>query len=172
MNPEGGFSYNSTDISITVIKDDKPTLQNLPVFRNITSGGSYSVDIMDPAYGLTSVMEFPDSITLANTLAGKNSGTISGSGNATFGYSEMTFASGAIPLGAIEYRAQNNYWIPQTYYYQMGGVFLKQIDGNITYKLPPEITLSYDDNDDVDKKIVTVNINALAGTPRFRSRPR
>jgi len=158
MNPEGVFSYDGTIISITVIKDNKPTLQNLPVFRNITSGRSYSVDIMDQAYGLDSVMVFPDTITLANTFSGKNSGTISGSGNATFGYNEMTFASGAIPLGSIEYRAQNNYWIPQTYYYQMGGIFLKQNDGNITYKLPPEITFSYDEKE----KIVNVNVNALA----------
>ena len=62
-----------------------------------------------------------------------------------------------LPLGALEYRAKNNYWIPQTYYYQMGGVFLAQSDGNITWKLPPEISFS----NDPARNLVTVNINAL-----------
>jgi hypothetical protein len=70
-----------------------------------------------------------------------------------------------VPLGAINYIAQNNYWIPQQYYYQMGGIFLAQTDGNITYKLPPEITFSYDNQSDPAHKIVTVNINALTIDP-------
>lgn len=163
MNPEGGSVYNSTEITITVLKGGKTTLNILPIFRNITSGGTYSVDIMDQAYGLDSVMEFPDTITLANTFAGKNSGTISGSGNATYGYSEMTFTSGAIPLGAIDYRSQNNYWISQEYYYQMGGVFLSQIDGNNTYKLPPAIGFSMD-NSNPSRPITLVTVNAVSIT--------
>lgn len=35
----------------------------------------------------------------------------------------------SIPMGALAYQSQNNYWIQQTYYYQMGGVFLNQSDG-------------------------------------------
>jgi hypothetical protein len=63
-----------------------------------------------------------------------------------------------ITLGSIEYRAQNNYWIPQDYYYQMGGVFLSQVEGNVSYKLPPEISFA---NDSVHN-LVSVNINALS----------
>jgi len=62
-----------------------------------------------------------------------------------------------VSLGSIEYRARNNYWIPQTYYYQMGGVFLSQNDGNVSYKLPPEISFTNDSAND----LVLVNINAL-----------
>jgi len=51
-------------------------------------------------------------------------------------------ATHSLALGALEYSASNNYWIPQTYYYQNGGVFLQQ--DNSTYKLPPTITFSYD----------------------------
>jgi len=163
INATGGSKYDGTDIGVTTIKGGTTTLQNLPVFQNITSGRSYSVDLMDPAYGLDSVMVFPDTITLANTFAGKNSGTITGSGNATFGYSEMTFASGAIPLGAVDYRSQNNYWISQEYYYQMGGVFLSQIDGNNTYKLPPSITFSMD-NSNPSRPITLVTVNAVSIT--------
>jgi len=163
MNPEGRVDYNSTDIAITVIKSDKTTVSNLPIFRNVTSGRTYSVDIMDQSYGLDSVMEFPDTITLANTYTGKNSGTITGSGNATYDYSPMRFESGAIPLGAIDYRSQNNYWISQEYYYQMGGVFLSQIDGNNTYKLPPAITFSMD-NSNPSRPITLVTVNAVSIT--------
>jgi hypothetical protein len=45
------------------------------------------------------------------------------------------------PMGSIEYDAQNEYWIRQNYYYQMGGVFLEQDDGT-TVKVPPAITFS------------------------------
>jgi len=44
-------------------------------------------------------------------------------------------------MGSLEYDAQNEYWIQQDYYYQMGGVFLEQDDGN-TVKVPPAITFS------------------------------
>ena len=163
MNASGGSKYDGTDISITTIKGGTTTLQNLPVFQNITSGKSYTVDLMDQAYGLDSVMEFPDTITLANTYTGKNSGTITGSGNATYDYSPMRFESGAIPLGAVDYRSDNNYWISQEYYYQMGGVFLSQLDGNNTYKLPPAITFSMD-NSNPSRPITLVTVNAVSIT--------
>jgi hypothetical protein len=35
----------------------------------------------------------------------------------------------SIPMGSMSYQTQNNYWIQQTYYYQMGGIFLNQSDG-------------------------------------------
>jgi len=44
-------------------------------------------------------------------------------------------------MGSLEYRARNEYWLPQTYYYQLGGVFLEQNEGN-TAKVPPAITLT------------------------------
>lgn len=163
IDPSGGSKYDGTDISISTIKGGTTTLQNLPVFENITSGRTYTVDIMDQAYGLASVMEFPDTITLANTYAGKNSGTITGSGNATYDYSPMRFESGAIPLGAVDYRSDNNYWISQEYYYQMGGVFLSQLDGNNTYKLPPAITFSMD-NSNPSRPVTLVTVNAVSIT--------
>nr|WP_319377686.1 hypothetical protein [uncultured Methanoregula sp.] len=157
MNPSGTTVYNGTDIRITAIKGGSTTIQDLPVFTNITANNKYTVDLMDPAYGLASAMTFPDTLTLNNNYA-KNAGAITGSGNATFGYRETTYKMPPLRLGSIEYRTQNNYWIPQTYYYQMGGVFLAQNDGNITWKQPPEITAT---NDTVNANIAIVNINAL-----------
>jgi hypothetical protein len=159
LNPTGTLVYNGTDIRVTSIKGSSTTIQDLPVFTNVSSGRTYSVDLMDPSYGLASAMTYPDTITLRNTYS-KNSGSITGSGNVTFGYRETTYRmTPSLRLGSIEFRTQNNYWIPQTYYYQMGGVFLAQNDGNITWKQPPEITAT---NDTANANIAIVNINALA----------
>jgi len=121
---------------------------------------------MDEAYGIRSSISPNDYISIGIS---KPLGSITATGNASYNFADMgAFTITPIKLGALEYRAQNNYWISQNYYYQMGGVFLQQSDGNTTYKLPPEITFSYDNNTDVAKKIVTVNINALAIDPNNR----
>ncbi|HIJ06851.1 MAG: hypothetical protein XE11_0410 [Methanomicrobiales archaeon 53_19] len=39
-------------------------------------------------------------------------------------------------MGRLEYDATNHYWIPQSYYYQMGGVFLKQSSGTVARVSP------------------------------------
>jgi hypothetical protein len=41
-----------------------------------------------------------------------------------------------LTLGTLEFEASNNYWIPQTYYYQMGGVFLRQEGGTVVRVTP------------------------------------
>jgi len=158
-----GDRYTGTDITLSVAKGNILTLQNAVVYQNISSNTAYSIDLMDGAYGLQSSLQPPDRI---NLTVDKPLNTISATGNITYGFSEMDpYTITPVPLGAINYIAQNNYWIPQQYYYQMGGIFLAQTDGNITYKLPPEITFSYDNQSDPANKIVTVNINALTIDP-------
>lgn len=39
--------------------------------------------------------------------------------------------------GALEYQSNNNYWIDQNYYYQLGGVFLEQDAGSTVRVMPP-----------------------------------
>ena len=39
--------------------------------------------------------------------------------------------------GALEYQSNNNYWIDQNYYYQLGGVFLEQDSGSTVRVMPP-----------------------------------
>ncbi|HII98389.1 MAG TPA: hypothetical protein HA272_03805 [Methanoregula sp.] len=153
--------YNYTDITLKISKGGITTLQDYSVYKNVSSGITYSVDLMNDAYGLGSAISPTDTIVL--TTGKTTSGSlIAATGNITYNFADMSpYSTSPIPLGSIEYRAQNNYWIPQTFYYQMGGVFLQQGDGNTTYKLPPEITFSYDNQTDEAKKIVTVNINAL-----------
>ncbi len=145
-----------SELQLSVSKNNVFTMKNFAIYDSITPGTTYTIDLMDEAYGLNAFIVPPDTITLTTDkpLAG-----VSATGNFTYQFSE-TGASHyniTLPLGALEYRAQNNYWISQNYYYQLGGIFVTQVEGNSTYKLPPEITFSHD----TAKKIVTVNINAL-----------
>jgi hypothetical protein len=151
-----GDTYNRTDLTITVFKTGSKTLDGYTLYSNIqNTPGNYSVNIMDDAYGLKSTIGVMNlTVTASNTsspLATRSGGAI------TYLYQNMLFNYPQIPLGSLEYRARNNYWIPQTYYYQMGGVFLAQNDGNITWKLPPEISFT----NETKSNIVTVNINAI-----------
>ena len=151
-------NYTGSDLTISIFKANIPTMQGYVVSKNIVNGTLYTIDLMDSAYGLNSVTLPGDSIRL---VVDEPQPPIMGNGNITYDFTEqMPYTNPPIPLGAIEYIADNYYWIPQTYYYQMGGVFLKQSDGNTTYKLPPEISFSYDYGSDIS----TVNINALAIT--------
>jgi hypothetical protein len=161
-----GNRYTGTDITLSVAKGDILTMQNTVVYQNISPYLVYSIDLMDEAYGLQLSLQPQDTVGL---VVSKPLGSIVGTGNITYDFTEMNpYTISPIPLGSIEYHAQNNYWIPQNYYYQMGGVFLEQMDGNVTYKLPPEITFAYDNQTDPAKKIVTVNINALTISPDNR----
>jgi hypothetical protein len=154
-----GDRYTGTDVSLSVIKGSLLTMQNTIVYQNISPNTVYSIDLMDEAYGLKSATA-PNQFIQLNP--GISLGAVKATGNITYNFAEMSpYTASPIPLGSIEYRAQNNYWIPQNYYYQMGGVFLQQSEGSTTYKLPPEITFTYDNQTDPAKKIVTVNVNAL-----------
>jgi len=167
--PMNTYAYNGTDITVTVKKGNVISMQNYPVYRNIRSGTTYTIDLMDDAYGLKSSAVPPDTISI-KTDKPSVSGLVTAKGNISYDFFENpNYQIAPIPLGAVEYRSQNNYWINQNYYYQAGGVFLTQVDGNTTYKLPPEITFSYaNDSADASKRIVTVNINALTIDPANR----
>jgi hypothetical protein len=158
LEPINIFNYSHSDILITVAKGSVISMKDYPVYRGIAPGTTYTIDLMDEAYGISPLTAPGDYISIR---VQRPLGSVSATGNITYNFGEMMYSSSPIALGSIQYNAQNNYWIPQSYYYQMGGVFLQQTEGNTTYKLPPEITFSYDNQTDPAKKIVTVNINAL-----------
>jgi len=59
------------------------------------------------------------------------------------GGAELTIEAGdekpvPIPLGSLSYRSSNNYWVDQTWTYQMGAVFLSQ-EGGTTVRVGPSI---------------------------------
>ncbi|KUG14635.1 hypothetical protein ASZ90_015721 [hydrocarbon metagenome] len=62
------------------------------------------------------------------------------------------------PLWVLEFNASNNYWVPQTYYYQMGGVFLRQDRGTVT-RVAPLIGLSGVESGSVRIQLIPVNIS-------------
>ncbi|MGB8219677.1 MAG: hypothetical protein WCE46_04775 [Methanoregula sp.] len=159
-----GFGNNVTyqtgcygsDITVTVVKNSVTSLNRAVVYSNITPGPLYSINLLDPAYGLQSVITYPATMTFSTTgTPALTTSTVA----AQYAYQVQSPYTYSVPLGAVEYSANNNYWIPQSYYNQMGGVFLSQIDG-ITYKLPPEITFVNNGNGNI-----TVNIVALAYDP-------
>jgi hypothetical protein len=161
---QDAYNYNRSDITITVKKGGVTTLEDFTVYRSVSSNTVYPIDLMDETYGLNTLIRPRDSISLVQE---KTLNTVLANGNITYDLTEMNpYTITPIPLGSVEYQAQNNYWIRQNYYYQMGGVFLQQVDGNTTYKLPPEITFTYDP---ANPKILMVNIAALAIDPGMPS---
>lgn len=60
---------------------------------------------------------------------------------------------------SVQYKASNSYWIPQTYYYQMGGVFLEQSDGTVNRVAP--LFSFYSDGISNKAKITITNIERI-----------
>ena len=72
------------------------------------------------------------------------------------------------PAPVIAYRSNNNYWLQQEYYYQLGGVFLRQWDqeagagsGNITVVTSPPITVLNTSETPSEEEFVKVEIVAI-----------
>jgi hypothetical protein len=143
------YYCGTTYITLTVQKNGVTTLDNCTIFSNVAPQTVYNISLLDPAYGLNNVITYPATITYTNL------NTANAYATAQYAYQQQSYTY-SVPLGSLAYNANNNYWIPQTYYYQMGGVFLSQSNG-ITYKLPPDITFVNNGNGNI-----TVNIVALA----------
>ena len=130
--------WNRTDLTVSTSKGGVPIVQDLIVTSNVTYPGNYIVDLMNPAYGISTDLGATQSL---NGITASRSGpTIIASFLTNYSY-WPTKSSTSLTMGSLEYDAQNEYWIQQDYFYQMGGVFLEQDDGN-TVKVPPAITFS------------------------------
>jgi len=158
LKPDDSSKYGQSELQLSLSKNNVFTMKNYPIYSTIISGTTYTIDLMDEAYGLNSFIQPPPPDTISLVID-KPLGSITATGNVTYAFTEMSspYYNLTLPLGSLEYHAQNNYWISQNYYYQLGGIFVTQADGNSTYKLPPEITFSKN----ATTNIVTVNINAL-----------
>jgi hypothetical protein len=130
------YLWVSTDLTVTMFSGGKQVVTNLPVYRDIGPSIVYTVDLMSPVYGLSTQFQSPQSISVKTS----DSSGITASYDLRYGFVPMTSGS-TQPLGAIEYRSNNLYYTPQTYYYQLGGVFLEQADGS-TNEVPPSISIS------------------------------
>lgn len=145
-NNEYLSNYSRTDIVVSVTKNGVSTIQNSRVYTNIAAG-SYSLNILDPVYGLHPFISYPSSVSGSYSNMASNS-SISSSVVAVYGYPQTYQTYVAPPgqtglkLASVEYDSQNNYWIQQGYYYEMGGIFLSQYAGT-TYKQPPSVYITY-----------------------------
>ncbi|HDS62855.1 MAG TPA: hypothetical protein ENN52_01730 [Methanofollis liminatans] len=74
----------------------------------------------------------------------------------------ITTPNGAtqIPLGSLRYVSGNNYWVDQTWTYQMGGVFLTQ-SGGTTVRVSPSLSV-YNTGGNASVSITPVNITGSA----------
>ncbi|MCP1715005.1 hypothetical protein J2T58_000853 [Methanocalculus alkaliphilus] len=66
------------------------------------------------------------------------------------------------PLSILEFETTNNYWIPQSYYYQMGGVFLRQPAGTVA-RVAPLIHFSQDHTEIVIVQITSRRASGMSG---------
>ncbi len=128
----------TTDLTVSVQKNGINTIEGLVVQKNIqnTTGTFYTVDIIDPAYGLNKDLQYP----MVLLLQSNNPIHIQSSFPVQYGYNNTVIGQ-PMTMGSVEYQSGNNYFIQQDYYYQMGGIFLKQDDGMVA-KIPPDITIS------------------------------
>lgn len=145
------YKWNRTDVTVSTWKGGIPLMQDLIVTTNITYPGRYTVDLMNPAYGISTDLGSTQSAQ-GVTLTRSDSNIVA-SYLTNYSFWPTTFDQSWL-MGSLEYKAHNEYWIEQTYYYQLGGAFLEQGDGT-TVKVPPAITFS------LSNGIPVVNVNQI-----------
>ncbi|OPX69229.1 MAG: hypothetical protein A4E37_00499 [Methanoregulaceae archaeon PtaB.Bin056] len=118
-------------ISMTLIKNGNVVFAELPIVKNVQNNAWYTIDILDPGYGLENQLLFPFSLNVSNST----SNWIQYRYPIQVGYLPYSINQ-SHPLGSLEFQSSNNYWIQQNYYYQQGGVFLQQPDGMVTKVVP------------------------------------
>ncbi|MGF3497681.1 MAG: hypothetical protein ACQXXC_08665 [Methanolinea tarda] len=153
-----------TDLTITVEKNGVLILQEMPIRKGISNtspGNRYYVDLLDPAYGLGDYIQGPVTLQRITTSAYIENESLSTS----YGFNTIPFIE-TRTIGSLEFRSGNRYFIDQDYYYQMGGVFLKQKDGMVN-RITPPVSLSRHMDDVVRlsiDEIVIIGEGVLGGT--------
>jgi hypothetical protein len=129
------YRWNSTDVTISTRENGIPIVTDLAIYRKISPLTNYTVDLMDTVSGISTDLAAPQTLS-----AERSDSLLNGTFITNYSY-WRTQSSQSWLMGSLEIKSGNEYWIPQTYYYQLGGVFLEQNEGN-TIKLPPSITFS------------------------------
>ncbi|MEI7432973.1 MAG: hypothetical protein WCJ93_01840 [Methanomicrobiales archaeon] len=140
----------STALTITILKNNIITVNNLTIQYSIAPNQYYQVDLTNSAYGIKESFVYPFSLSFQ-----PNDNTVT---NMPTGYLQKTGV--IVPtskMGSLEYHSNNNYWITQNYIYQYGGVFLQQDTGAVV-KLVPSITIK---KDLTNQSLTRVTINNI-----------
>jgi len=150
-------------LTISIQKHGNETLTNWVIKRNIQSNAPYLVDLLDPAYGLGEILDYPLEV-LPVTI-----GPVTVKFPVSVGYSALPeIEISPHPMGTLEYLSNNYYWIQQIYFYQGGAVFLEQPDDGSVVKVLPAITLTSDQPGKVKVKVTDIQIlsstQSLGGT--------
>ncbi|MFA7199280.1 MAG: hypothetical protein WC093_08295 [Methanoculleus sp.] len=75
-----------------------------------------------------------------------------------------------IPLGSLSYKSSNNYWVDQTWTYQMGAVFLSQ-EGGTAVRVGPSIAVAKTRDDNVSLTVAPISLEGsdmIAGSGPVR----
>jgi hypothetical protein len=75
-----------------------------------------------------------------------------------------------IPLGNLTYTSSNNYWVDQTWTYQMGAVFLSQ-EGGTTVRVGPSIAVAKREDDNITLTVAPISLEGsdmIAGSGPVR----
>jgi hypothetical protein len=152
--PMNQYNYTGTDLTLTLYKNKTQSLSDVIVYDYITANSFYEIDLLDPVFGLSSNIQKTPTISFMESDSATD---LTVDLIAKYAYQFQPKYAFNISLGALEYRADNNYWIPQTYYYQMGGIFLSQSDG-VSTKVPPSITFKYNPSGSIRINILGISI--------------
>jgi len=105
-----------------------------------TGGGAFTIPILTPA---------------------GSGGTVSVKSGGAKLKIEAGEKSATIPLGSLSYTSSNNYWVDQTWTYQMGAVFLSQ-DGGTAVRVGPSIAATKTGNDNIALSVVPIRLDGSA----------
>ena len=153
------YPFITYDLSISVMKNNRYTFQNLTIYKNIQTNTPYPIDLYDPTYGLVDCLDryIPINVSYGTnkylaTLYIPNQNT-----NITRDYSPI---NPTIQISGLSYASNNNYYINQNIEYEGGAIFLKQNSGtyngtSVLVRPPLSISKSSDYN------YINVNLNNI-----------
>ena len=158
-----------TDLILSIIKNGISIL-DYPVSTNILSNTNYTIDLMEPAYGLSQYAGIFSNFSSQNLTSNKNFlitySAKTGYINTTIQKSDLiilhpTYTQIYSPfsniLGRLVYSSQNQYYkIQENFIYQMGGVFVNQTEGATPLDLP---SISIDPSPGTYWKISIIDIS-------------
>lgn len=126
-----GLGVSRPALTMTLIKNDNATFSNLTIFPEIINNRNYTIDLLDDAYGLAEALDYP--LKIRTPIFSTPNIQVFYPVQVGYNSAEIEFSH---PMDSLEFRSSNNYWIQQDYYYQMGGVFLRQPDGMVSKVIP------------------------------------
>ena len=132
-----GSGVSQSALTMTLVKNGNATFSNFIIIPNIENNRNYTIDLLDDAYGLASILEYP--LEISTPISSPPNIHVYYPVNV--GYISL-LVKNSHQMGSLEFQSNNKYWIQQNYYYQQGGVFLEQPGDGMVAKVMPLISIS------------------------------